>query len=62
MEMPSSFGGDKHELCLAVIKFKYVRICPSFDITHTTLANFFPGSFRKSIYYSARYIYVCILL
>ena len=25
MEMLSSFRGDKHELCLVVIKFKHVR-------------------------------------
>ena len=35
MEMLSSFGGDKHELCLVVIKFKHVRSCPSFDVTYT---------------------------
>ena len=35
MEMPSSFGGDKREFCLVVIKFKHVRSCPSFDITYT---------------------------
>ena len=35
MEMLSSFTGDKHELCLVVIKSKHVRSCPSFDITHT---------------------------
>ena len=35
MEMLSSFGADKHEFCLAVIKFKHVRSCPSFEITHT---------------------------
>ena len=34
MEMLSSFGGDKHELCLVVIMFKHVRSCPSFDITY----------------------------
>ena len=33
MEMLSSFRGDKHEFCLVVIQFKYVRSCPSFDIT-----------------------------
>ena len=27
MEMLSSFRGDKHEFCLVVIKFKYVRSC-----------------------------------
>ena len=35
MEMPSSFRGDKHELCLVVIKFKHVGSCPSFDITYS---------------------------
>ena len=35
MEMLSSFGGDKHELCLVVVKFIYVHSCPSFDITYT---------------------------
>ena len=34
MEMLSSLIGDKHELCLVVIKFKHVRSCPSFDITY----------------------------
>ena len=28
MEMLSSFRGNKHELCLVVIKFKHVRCCP----------------------------------
>ena len=32
--MLSSFVGDKHELCLVVIKSKNVRSCPSFDITY----------------------------
>ena len=35
MKMLSSFSGDKHEFCLVVIKFKHVRSCSSFDITHT---------------------------
>ena len=35
MELLSSFRGDKHEFCLAVIKFKHVRSCPNFDITYT---------------------------
>ena len=35
MEMLGSFGSDKHEFCLVVIKFKHVRSCPSFDITYT---------------------------
>ena len=35
MEMLSSLGGDKHELCLVIIEFKHVGSCPSFDITHT---------------------------
>ena len=35
MEMLSSFKGDKHELCLVVIKFNHVRSWPSFDITYT---------------------------
>ena len=35
MEMLRSLRGDKHELCLTVIKFKHVRSCPSFDITYT---------------------------
>ena len=34
MEILSSFRGDKHELCLVVIKFKHVLSCPSFDITN----------------------------
>ena len=34
MEMSSFIGGEKHELCLVVIKFKHVRSCPSFDITY----------------------------
>ena len=33
MVMLSSFGGDKHEFCLVVIRFKHVRSCPSFHIT-----------------------------
>ena len=37
MEMLSSFRGDKHEFCLAVIKFKHVRSGLSFDITYTRL-------------------------
>ena len=37
MEMHRSFRGDKHEFSLAVIKFKHVRSCPSFDITYTWL-------------------------
>ena len=32
MEMLSCLGGDKHEICLVVIKFKHVRSCPSVDI------------------------------
>ena len=35
MEMLSSFGGDKHEICLVVIELKHVRSCLSFDITYT---------------------------
>ena len=35
MEIVSSLRGDKHELCLVVIKFKHVCSCQSFDITHT---------------------------
>ena len=35
MKMLSSLGGDKHELCLVVIKSKHVRSCPSFDITYS---------------------------
>ena len=35
MEIACSFGGDKHEFCLVVIKFKHVHSCLSFDITHT---------------------------
>ena len=35
MEMLNSFGGDKYELCLVVIKFMHVHSCPSFDITYT---------------------------
>ena len=37
MEMLRSLRGDKHEFCLTVIKFSYVRSCPSFDITYTWL-------------------------
>ena len=37
MEMLNSIGGDKHEFCLVVIKFKHVCSCPSFDITYTEL-------------------------
>ena len=37
MEMFRSFRGDKHEFCLAVIKFKHVRSCPSFDITRQSM-------------------------
>ena len=37
MEMLSSFGGDNHEFCLVVIKFKHVRSCQSFDITYALL-------------------------
>ena len=37
MEMHGLLGGDKHEFCLAVIKFKNVRSFPSFDITYTLL-------------------------
>ena len=35
MEMLSSFGGDRDEFCLVVIKSKHVRSCPRFDITYT---------------------------
>ena len=35
MEMLRSLRGDKHELCLTVIKFNRVRSCLSFDITYT---------------------------
>ena len=34
MEMPSSFGGDKHEICLVVVGFKHVFSYPSFEITY----------------------------
>ena len=27
MEILSSFGGDKHELCLVVMKFMHVHSC-----------------------------------
>ena len=37
MEMLSSFGGDKHEFCLVVIKFMLFRCCPSINITYTSL-------------------------
>ena len=37
MEILSSFVGDKHELCLVVIKFKHVRSCYGIDITYTLL-------------------------
>ena len=32
MEMLSSFGGDKHELCLVFMKLKHVRSCQGSDI------------------------------
>ena len=35
MEVLTSFGGDKHDLGLVVIKFKHFRSCPSFDIKNT---------------------------
>ena len=35
MEMLSSSGCEKNELCLVVIKLNHVRSCPSFDITYT---------------------------
>ena len=35
MEMLGSSVGDKHEFCLAVIKFKHVRCCPNFDVNYT---------------------------
>ena len=35
MEMPNSFGGDKHEFCHVVNELKHVCSCSSFDITHT---------------------------
>ena len=38
MEMLCSFGGDKHEFCPVVIKFNYVRSCPSFDIIYLGIA------------------------
>ena len=41
MEMLSSFGCDKHEFCLVDDKFKYVRSCPSFDITFLSSQFFF---------------------
>ena len=31
MEMFRSFRGDKHEFCLAIIKFMHVSSCPSID-------------------------------
>ena len=34
MEMLSTFRGDRHELCLVVIRFKHVRSCPRFDIAY----------------------------
>ena len=34
MKVFSSFGGDKHEFCLVVIKFKHVRSCQSFLISY----------------------------
>ena len=37
MEMPNSYGGDKHEFCLVVIKLKHVRSFLSLDITYTCL-------------------------
>ena len=37
MEILSSVEGDKHEFCLAVVKFKHVRISASFVITYTYL-------------------------
>ena len=35
MDMLSSFGGDMHDFCLVVIKFRHDRSCPSYDITYT---------------------------
>ena len=35
MEMFSSFGGDKHEFFLVVVKVKHVHSCPSFDLYMT---------------------------
>ena len=37
MEMLRSLGGDKHEFCLVVVKFKHVCSCLNFDITYTFL-------------------------
>ena len=48
MEMLGSIGGDKHEFCLAIVKFKHefclaiatsknICSCPSFDITYALL-------------------------
>ena len=34
MEILSSIRGDRHELCLVVIKTKHVRSCPRFDIAY----------------------------
>ena len=34
MEMLSLFGGDKHEFCLFVVKFKLVRSRQSVDNTY----------------------------
>ena len=35
MEMHCSFGDDKHEFCLVVVKLKNARSYPSIDITYT---------------------------
>ena len=32
--MLSTFGGDKHEFCLVVMKFKHVHSFPSFYIAY----------------------------
>ena len=40
MEMPRSNRGDKHEFYLAVIRFKLVRSCPSFDINNVSKSSY----------------------
>ena len=59
MEMLRSLRGEKHELCLVVIKFKHIR--SSLMTTHKlTYANYcyFLMLFRKCLLvYIHRYIY-----
>ena len=60
MEMLSSFRGEKHELCLVVIKFKRVRSCPSI-MNHNRIIS----SYVHVIYiyfYVHVYIYICVCI